>query len=120
VQESVLHLNTMHTAAGFLHLSKARVRWFLSIDEADLPVVIRAQGKRTYRSIMIDNQEFEFSDGFNDLHTLSYQKILNGEGFVLHDAQAYVTLCHQIRNAPIEWNRGERHPLITEKKYNHS
>jgi UDP-N-acetyl-2-amino-2-deoxyglucuronate dehydrogenase len=90
------HLN--NKAAGFLKLERADVNWFLSIDENDLPQSAKAQAKRTFRSTLINGEHFEFSDGFADLHTLCYQKIINGEGFGLQEARKAIELAHQIRN----------------------
>ncbi len=84
-------------ASGFLQLKRARVRWSLSINEEHLPEAIKAQGKRTFRSLQMDGSEIEFSDGFTDLHTTSYQEILKGNGFGLHEARPSIELAHQIR-----------------------
>jgi UDP-N-acetyl-2-amino-2-deoxyglucuronate dehydrogenase len=88
------------------------VRWFLSIDKKQLPKEIAEKGKTTYRSLTIDNKEFEFSEGFTDLHTLSYQNILSGNGFRIHDAYQYVSLCHDIRSRKPEGVKGEYHPFL--------
>ena len=112
VKEYRVHYKTESVVSGFLQLQRARVRWFLSIDENFVPEEVRLQGKRTYRSIEIDNQEFEFSDGFTDLHTLSYEKILQGKGFVLADAYPYVVLCHELRTAHISRQKDMEHPLM--------
>lgn len=85
-------------AAGFLKLEKADVKWQLSIDENDLPAEAQADGKRTFRSTLIDGQTFEFSDGFTDLHTICYQKILAGEGFRLEETKKAIEIVHHIRN----------------------
>jgi UDP-N-acetyl-2-amino-2-deoxyglucuronate dehydrogenase len=84
-------------AAGFLELSRARVKWFLSINDNDLPDHVKSQGKRTYRSLKMNGTEIEFSEGFTDLHTLSYSEILKGNGFGLDDARPSVELAYQIR-----------------------
>lgn len=86
------------TASGFIELERARVKWMLSIDYLKIPEEIRAKGKRTYRSLTMDGEEIEFSDGFTELHTKSYQSILAGEGFGLEEARPSITLAHQIRN----------------------
>lgn len=112
MQESVVHYQTASVAAGFLRLKRARVRWFLSVDANFVPAELREQGKRTFRSINIDGEEFEFSDGFTDLHTLSYNKILDGEGFTLAEAEPYVNLCHHIRTSEAAGLTGEYHPLL--------
>ncbi len=84
-------------AAGHLTLAKADVDWFLSINAETLPNEVKQQNKRTYRSLTIEGKEIEFSDGFTDLHTVSYQNILNGTGFGLEDARASVQIVHEIR-----------------------
>ena len=110
VQENVVHLRGKDKSAGYLEFEKARVRWFLSIDENSLPKNIKEIGQRTYRSILIDNKEIEFSAGFTDLHTVSYQGILKGEGFGLKDAKKSVDIVHQIRNNEII-QKGGKHPF---------
>ena len=114
VKESVVHEKSASVCAGFLQLERARVRWFLSIDARYVPKQLQEQGKRTYRSIVVDGEEVEFSDGFTDLHTLSYQKILEGKGFTLEQAAPYVRLCQQIRTAEVKGKVGEWHPLLAE------
>jgi UDP-N-acetyl-2-amino-2-deoxyglucuronate dehydrogenase len=111
VQEMDMHVHTHDRAAGYLGFSRARVRWFLSIQEATLPPEVRARRGRTYRSLTMDGQEIEFSDGFTDLHTLSYADILAGRGFGLSDAAPAVALVHQIRHAPLTGLNERSHPL---------
>jgi UDP-N-acetyl-2-amino-2-deoxyglucuronate dehydrogenase len=84
-------------AAGYLELTRAKVNWSLSINEDHLPKAAKDQGKRTFRSLKMNGREIEFSDGFTDLHTRSYQEILNGNGFGLQDAKPSIQLVHQIR-----------------------
>lgn len=98
VLENEIEYHTENKAAGFLRLERADVRWQLSIDENDLPAAAREAGKRTFRSTLIDGQAFEFSDGFTDLHTICYQRILAGDGFGLTEARRAIELVHQIRN----------------------
>ncbi len=85
-------------AGGFLELEKANVDWFLSVDSSDLPKEIAAKGQRTFRSITVDGEEIEFSGGFTDLHTKSYEKILQGEGFGLEEARKSIEVVYNIRN----------------------
>lgn len=112
VKSNKVHLAKADKAAGFLELERARVRWFLSIDEKDLPEVALLSGKRTYRSLTIENEEFEFSEGFTDLHTASYVHILNGEGFSIGDARMSIELAHDIRNSQIAELKDDYHPKI--------
>jgi UDP-N-acetyl-2-amino-2-deoxyglucuronate dehydrogenase len=84
---------------GYLELEKADVKWFLSLDRNDLPEEAIKEGKSTYRSITVDGEEIEFSDGFADLHTLVYEKILKGEGFGIEDARASIGLAYNIRHS---------------------
>ncbi|HCW06276.1 MAG TPA: oxidoreductase [Cytophagales bacterium] len=84
-------------ASGHLELKKARVNWMLSINENDLPAEAKVKGKRTFRSLKMNGNEIEFSDGFTELHTKSYAEILSGKGFGLEDARPSIELAHQIR-----------------------
>ncbi|MEI8201375.1 MAG: Gfo/Idh/MocA family oxidoreductase [Bacteroidota bacterium] len=112
MKESKVHVSTADKAAGYLILEKARVRWFLSIDADTLPKEALEKKQRTFRSIMIENNEIEFSDGFTDLHTLSYQHILSGKGFGLEDARKSIETVYQIRNAEAIGLIGEYHPIL--------
>ena len=89
----------------------ARVRWFLSIDRADLPADT-PPGQATFRSITVDGEEIEFSGGFTDLHTLSYREILKGNGFPLDEVRPSIETVAHIRAAPIEPKKGEVHPFL--------
>src|SRR5690606_26463926 len=99
VQESHVTAQNEHTAEGTLNLQRARVKWMLSINPDTLPDTVKAKGQRTFRSIRIEGQEIEFSEGFTDLHTRSYEEVLKGNGFGLADAKPSIDLVHAIRNA---------------------
>lgn len=114
VKESIVHLAKPTKAAGFLSLDRARVRWFLSVDFDDMPRPIKEKGVRTYRSITIDDEDFEFSEGFADLHTESYRRILSGEGFTLDDARRSIDIVYTIRNMQAIGAKGDFHPLLSE------
>lgn len=92
----VSSVSNAHTA-GTLNLSRAKVNWFLSINYADVPDHLKAQGKRTYRTLTLEDEELEFSDGFTDLHTKSYEEILKGNGFTVKDARPSVEVVYKIR-----------------------
>ncbi len=111
VLENKVHVHTHDRAAGFLQLEKARVRWFLSIDYNAIPDAIRSTGARTYRSITFDGKEIEFSGGFTDLHTLSYQDILSGNGFGMEDAATSIDIVHEIRGQQPIGLKGRYHPF---------
>ena len=98
VKENTVKQHDARTAAGKLVLEKADVNWFLSIDPANLPPEVAAAGKRTWRSLDIDGDLFEFSEGFTELHTLSYQHILDGKGFRIQETKKAIQLVHDIRN----------------------
>ena len=110
VQENTVHLREKDKSAGYLEFEKARVRWYLSIDENSLPDRISQLGQRTYRSITINGEELEFSSGFTELHTDSYRQILKGEGFGLDDAKESIKIAQKIRNNGI-LTKGEKHPF---------
>lgn len=108
---SHLHLRSAERAAGYFEFERARVRWFLSIDRADLPQP-RANGHATFRSVKIDGEDLEFSEGFTDLHTESYRDILAGRGYGIEDVRPSVEIVSRLRNADIDLGKGERHPLV--------
>lgn len=111
VKQNIVHLHTHDRASGFLEFRKARVRWFLSINYELIPEAIREKGQRTYRSITIENEELEFSGGFTDLHTNSYEKILSGEGFGIQETRQAIEIVHDIRHEKPIGLKGEYHPL---------
>jgi UDP-N-acetyl-2-amino-2-deoxyglucuronate dehydrogenase len=111
VKKSVVHLLQPDKASGYLELEKANVRWLLSLDYKDLPENVKEKGKRTYRAILMDKTEIEYSEGFTDLHTKSYEEILSGKGFGLLDAQPSIDIVYQIRNAVPVGLKGNYHEL---------
>lgn len=112
VSENVVHLSETDRAAGFMQLENARVRWFLSINSDYLPEQAKKEGKSTYRSITVNGEEIEFSGGFTDLHTVSYQNILEGKGYGLADARPSIYIVHSIRNKKPIGKTGDYHPLL--------
>lgn len=116
VQKNVVHLNVDNKAAGFLQLEKANVRWFLSLGCADLPKEAKDKGLRTFRSINVSGNEIEFSGGFTDLHTITYQNILAGNGFGIDDARESIEITGEIRNASPVGVKGEVHPFLIRHK----
>jgi len=119
VERNTVHIHSHDRAAGYLELEKARVRWFLSINFDVIPEKIKASGQRTFRSISIDGDELEFSGGFTDLHTTSYQGILKGNGFGIDETRQAIGIVHDIRhNNPIGLT-GDYHPLAKYKQEKH-
>ena len=110
--KNIVHVSQPNKAAGYLELENARVRWFLSIDQNDLPRDSKESGKRTYRSIVIEGEEIEFSEGFGELHTTSYKEILDGRGFGLNDACQSVITAYTIRNSHPVGLVGDYHPIL--------
>jgi len=107
---NIAHIRDVSRAAGYLVCGRAAIRWFLSIDRSDLPAEV-AKEKTTYRSLTVDDEEVEFSDGFTDLHTRSYEEIVAGRGFGLDEIRPCINIVSDFRKAPISANRGERHPF---------
>ncbi|MGM9506777.1 Gfo/Idh/MocA family oxidoreductase [Larkinella sp. GY13] len=116
VKQNTVHVHEDNKAAGYLELERARVRWFLSTDDESLPEAIRLTSKRTYRSLQIEGEEIEFSDGFTDLHTKSYEQILAGNGFSLSEASPSIEIVHYIRNASLSPLSGDYHPLANNRQ----
>ncbi len=101
--------------SGFIELEHARVRWFLSVEASDLPYPVQPGGKTTYRSITVDGQEIEFSEGFTDLHTQVYRETLAGNGFGIEAARPSIDLTYRIRTAPVFPLDSLAHPMLTGK-----
>jgi len=111
VQENIVHIHTHDRASGYLEFEKARVRWFLSINYNTIPEEVRGKGLRTYRAIKIQDETFEFSGGFTELHTKSYKHILDGEGFLLEDAKQAINIVYDIRHQRPIGLKGNYHPF---------
>lgn len=104
-----LHLREPNRMGGFLELPGADVEWYLSLERQDVPLDFGEQ--RTYRSITIDDEELEFSKGFNDLHTRVYEETLAGNGFGIEESRSSIELVHKLRNMEITANpQGDIHP----------
>ena len=111
LQQNVVHYTDASKAAGYLEYERARVRWFLSIDANDLPADVKGK-KSTYRNIDISGEQLEFSDGFTDLHTTSYQEILAGRGYGLDDARHCIETVNVIRTAKMATPGADAHPFV--------
>jgi len=116
VEENIVHLKTPDANAGYMKLKNANVKWFLSVNYDYIPDNIKAQGQTTFRSITVNGDEIEFSGGFKDLHTTSYEEILKGNGFGLDDAYGSIDIVSQIRHINPIGLKGEYHPFA--KKVN--
>ena len=116
VKESIVHYADEKTVAGFMQLERARIKWFLSLDFNLLPNEIKVNGQRTYRSVTIDSEEIEFSGGFTDLHTESYKRIIEGNGFSVDDARPSIQTAYEIRNAKPLGLKGDYHELLKNLK----
>ena len=111
LQKQVVHIANDKKMSGYFELEKARVKWFLSLDHSDLPEDALKAGRRTHRSLTVDSESFEFSDGFADLHTEVYRQVLAGQGFGIEAARPSIELAHEIRSAVPVGLKGEYHPL---------
>jgi UDP-N-acetyl-2-amino-2-deoxyglucuronate dehydrogenase len=107
-----IHRSEYTSMSGFVEFERAQVRWFLSVNEEDLPVLSESGKPKTYRSITVDGEEIEFSDGFTDLHTRVYERTLAGHGFGLDDARPSIELTYRIRNTELSPIDALAHPLM--------
>ena len=112
VKTNIVHYSDANKAGGYLELENARIRWFLSLDYNDIPDDVKKSGKRTFRSITVDGEEIEFSEGFTELHTETYKEILAGRGFGIEEARQSVETVHTIRNSKPSGLTGEYHPFL--------
>ena len=111
IDENIVHIKQADTNAGFMKLKNANVRWFLSVNYDYVPENVKVSGQKTFRSIKVEGEEFEFSDGFTDLHTRSYEDILSGGGFGLEDARNSIDIVSAIRNMNPVGLQGAYHPF---------
>jgi UDP-N-acetyl-2-amino-2-deoxyglucuronate dehydrogenase len=111
LQTNVLHHRGEASCAGYLEYERARVRWFLSIDANDLPAEVKGK-KPTFRNIDVSGEQLEFSEGFTDLHTVSYREILEGRGYGLADARHCIETVDVIRSAPLATPGADAHPFL--------
>ncbi len=111
VKKNIVHIHTHDRAAGYLELEKARVRWFLSINYETLPDDIKSNKKRTFRSITVEGKEVEFSEGFTDLHTRSYEEIVAGRGFKIEETKTSIEIAYLIRHQQPVGLKGDYHPF---------
>jgi UDP-N-acetyl-2-amino-2-deoxyglucuronate dehydrogenase len=112
VQSVNVHLREKDKLAGTLELEWARIRWFMSIDENDLPQSVRAKGGYAYRSITVDGQELELSEGFGDLHTRVYEEALAGRGFGIDEVRPSIALVHQLYKIDLSRSTEGLHPIL--------
>ncbi len=98
--------------AGVLELQNARVRWFLSIDADDLPQHCRDAGRHAFRSMTIDGQETEFSQGFTDLHTEVYRRTIAGRGLGITEARPGIELVYGISRDRVVSAGEDAHPQV--------
>ena len=119
LKENIVHVHTHDRAGGYLEYNKARVRWFLSINYDTLPEEIKAKGMRTYRSITMDGNEIEFSEGFSELHTRSYKDILASTGFRIEESRKAIETVFEIRHAAPIGLKGNYHPFASKPLSKH-
>jgi UDP-N-acetyl-2-amino-2-deoxyglucuronate dehydrogenase len=112
VRSSATHLRDQRRMAGRLVLERAHVRWFLSVDAADLPAGYVESRRAAYRSLTIDGRELEFSEGFGDLHTSLYREVLSGRGFGIEDARPAIELVYRIRKDVLAKPGEDAHPRV--------
>ena len=115
VKHVEVHERTDTVAAGYLELENARVNWFLSIDESFVPQALQAKGQRTYRSITMNGEEIEFSEGFTDLHNAVYKRTLEGNGFGLDDTFEAIATVEQIRALPVLTDSSRKHAFLKQE-----
>lgn len=112
VKENIVHVSNEDTAAGYLQLEKARVRWYLSLKKETIPTEAQKAGLATFRSITMGGEEIEFSGGFTELHTDSYKDIIRGNGFGISEARKSIEIVHDIRTKTAVGLKGDYHPIL--------
>ena len=106
-----VHVHSHDRASGILTLEKGVVRWFLGINSDFLSEKSVAEGKTTFRSITVDGEEIEFSDGFTELHTTSYSEIMDHRGYRISETRPAIQITHDVRNIELSPLKDDYHPL---------
>lgn len=112
IDENIVYLSQPDKMSGFLSLRNANVKWYLSLDKNDLPESAAIKNQPTFRSILVDGDDLEFTNGFTDLHTKIYNEILQGKGFGINDARASIETVHNIRSAKVSPKKDFIHPFL--------
>ena len=81
-------------ALGTLNFKNAEVEFYLSIDYNDLP----HKEWKAFRSLNINDKDYDFSEGFTEFHNISYEKIINGEGFGINDIFPAIELIEKMNS----------------------
>jgi UDP-N-acetyl-2-amino-2-deoxyglucuronate dehydrogenase len=113
IQENVVHIRQKEKAAGFMELTNANIKWYLSTDKNDLPAEVMEKRGSTHRSITVDDKVLEFTEGFTDLHTRVYEKVLEGTGFGINHVRQSIEAVYNIRKIDISHDKELMHPLLT-------
>jgi UDP-N-acetyl-2-amino-2-deoxyglucuronate dehydrogenase len=112
VKECLVHYRNSNSMGGFIELERANVKWFLSIDKNHLPDKAIGNGYRTFRALVANGKEVEFSKGFTELHTEVYKETMKGRGFRINDARSSIELVYNVRNSPLSRNYDIIHPEV--------
>ena len=115
IKTNIVHIYEPKRASGYIEMEQAKVRWYLSVDYEAIPDEIKEKGQRTFRSISIEGEEFEFSGGFTDLHTKVYKDILSGKGFGIEETRASIEAVYEIRKSEPLGLKGDYHPYANKK-----
>ena len=114
VKESHVHHRNSYSMGGFIRLEKANVKWFLSINDTHLPEDAVGKGRRTFRALIVDGAEVQFSTGFTELRTEVYKETLAGRGFRINSARPSIELVYNVRNSPLSNGYDIVHPSVEE------
>ena len=99
------------TASGYFEFRTIKVKWFLSIDRKFLSF---AKKNNSYiREFKAGNIKVDFSSSFNDLHALSYNRILQNKGFGIQDVEESIKMVNKINKVKLlPSNNLEAHPFL--------
>ena len=113
VERAEVHLREGKRAAGTMALQHADVQWYLSAEASDLPFTPVPGGKTTFRSIVVDGEQLEFSEGFTDLHTRVYEEVLAGRPDLVPPVTARALLMEERRLFYVACTRARRRLVVS-------
>lgn len=112
LKSNEVHHKEPHVLSGVISFKFVTVRWFLSILDKHSPYYLEKKDNLTFRSIVFDGKELNFSSGFDKLHTFAYEKILIGKGYGISQNRAVMKLLEEINTKSTTKPTHTFHPFM--------
>ncbi len=110
VESTKIHIRKKDFAAGIINFKNARVRWFLSLNFDHLNTKVKNK-QNTFKELIVNGKKIDLNKGFENLHTISYEKILCNKGYQINDTEDSIRTVYELKNKKISPLIEEYHPL---------